>query len=141
LNPAVANDDFDAAVAIAQAEFDRHRPDVVVASWRGVGNPLAEWHGDGVHLQPLDGGQSVIASRAASIQAPNTGKAQMADGTIRKLIPNGFGFIETESGKDLFFHSTSVQDVSFHQLRVGQKVSYTEGQGLKGPCAENVKPV
>jgi hypothetical protein len=32
LNPAVPDDDFDAVVAIAQAEFDWHQPDVVVGS-------------------------------------------------------------------------------------------------------------
>jgi len=35
LNPALPDDDFDAAVRIAQAEFDQHRPDVVVGSSRG----------------------------------------------------------------------------------------------------------
>ena len=35
LNPAVPDDDFDAAVKIAQAEFDKHHPDVVVGSSRG----------------------------------------------------------------------------------------------------------
>ena len=35
LNPALPDDDFDAAVAIAQAEFDRGKPDVVVGSSRG----------------------------------------------------------------------------------------------------------
>jgi hypothetical protein len=35
LNPALPDDDFDAAIAIAQAEFDRHKPDVVVGSSRG----------------------------------------------------------------------------------------------------------
>ena len=35
LNPALPDNDFDAAVAIAQAEFDQHQPDVVVGSSRG----------------------------------------------------------------------------------------------------------
>jgi len=35
LNPALPDDDFDAAVRIAQAGYDRHRPDVVVGSSRG----------------------------------------------------------------------------------------------------------
>ncbi|MEI8373336.1 MAG: hypothetical protein WCJ35_10960 [Planctomycetota bacterium] len=35
LNPALPDDDFDAAVRIAQAEFNQHRPDVVVGSNRG----------------------------------------------------------------------------------------------------------
>jgi len=35
LNPALPDDDFDAAVTIAQAEYDQGRPDVVVGSSRG----------------------------------------------------------------------------------------------------------
>ena len=35
LNPHLPNDDFDAAVAIAQAEYDQGQPDVVVGSSRG----------------------------------------------------------------------------------------------------------
>jgi hypothetical protein len=35
LNPALPDEDFAEAVRIAQAEFDRHRPDVVVGSSRG----------------------------------------------------------------------------------------------------------
>ena len=65
----------------------------------------------------------------------------MPEGSIKKLTEKGFGFINTGKGKDLFFHSSSLQGVSFDDLHEGQKVSYTEGQGPKGPCAENVKPV
>lgn len=35
INPALPDDDFPEAVRIAQAEFDRHKPDVVVGSSRG----------------------------------------------------------------------------------------------------------
>jgi CspA family cold shock protein len=65
----------------------------------------------------------------------------MAEGIIKKLTDKGFGFINTGKEKDLFFHSSSLQDVSFDELHEGQKVSYTEGRGPKGPCAENVKPL
>jgi CspA family cold shock protein len=65
----------------------------------------------------------------------------MAEGTIKRLTDKGFGFIDTGKAKDLFFHSSALQGVRFDELREGQKVSYTEGQGKKGPCAENVKPM
>ena len=65
----------------------------------------------------------------------------MAEGTIKRLTNKGFGFISTGGAKDLFFHSSSLEGVSFEELREGQKVSYTEGRGPKGPCAENVKLV
>ena len=35
LNPALDDDDFDAAVSTAQAEYDQHKPDVIVGSSRG----------------------------------------------------------------------------------------------------------
>jgi cold shock protein len=63
----------------------------------------------------------------------------MTEGSIKRLTDKGFGFIETASGKDLFFHSTALDGVSFESLRVGQRVQFTEGMGPKGPRAEVVK--
>jgi CspA family cold shock protein len=64
----------------------------------------------------------------------------MAEGTIKKKTDKGFGFIDTGGGEDIFFHSTNC-DVSYDDLQEGQRVSFTEGSGPKGPRAENVKPV
>lgn len=65
----------------------------------------------------------------------------MAEGTIKKVMQKGFGFIDTASGKDLFFHSSNLEGLTFEELQEGQRVSYTEGSGPKGPCAENVRPI
>lgn len=35
INPQLPDDDFDAALRTAQAEFDKHQPDVIVGSSRG----------------------------------------------------------------------------------------------------------
>jgi CspA family cold shock protein len=63
----------------------------------------------------------------------------MADGTIKRLTDKGFGFIADASGKDLFFHMSSVEGVRYEDLREGEKVTFDVGQGPKGPRAENVK--
>ncbi len=63
----------------------------------------------------------------------------MSEGTIKRLTDKGFGFISNNSGTDLFFHMSAVVDVRFEELREGQKVSYDEGRGPKGPRAENVR--
>ena len=65
----------------------------------------------------------------------------MAEGTIKKVTQKGFGFIDTGTGEDLFFHSSNLEGVTFEQLSEGQRVTYTEGRGEKGPRAENVKLV
>ena len=64
----------------------------------------------------------------------------MAEGTIKKLTDKGFGFIDTGNGEDMFFHTSSVVGVSYEDLREGQKVTFSLGEGPKGPRAEDVKP-
>lgn len=63
----------------------------------------------------------------------------MAEGTIKRLTDKGFGFIDTGSERDMFFHSSSLQGVRYDDLQEGQRVSFDEGNGPKGPCAENVQ--
>ncbi len=65
----------------------------------------------------------------------------MTEGTIKKITDKGFGFIENPTGKDLFFHSSSVEGARFEELREGQRVSFDVGQGPKGPCAERVQVI
>ena len=65
----------------------------------------------------------------------------MPEGTIKTITTKGFGFIDIGTDTDMFFHSSNVDGVRFEELQEGQRVSYTEGQGPKGPRAENVKPV
>lgn len=65
----------------------------------------------------------------------------MAEGTIKKLTDKGFGFIDIGGGKDLFFHMSNLEGARFDDLREGQRVSFEEGRGPKGPRAENVRIV
>jgi CspA family cold shock protein len=69
----------------------------------------------------------------------------MASGKIKKLVQDkGFGFIQTGSGEDVFFHHSIVADHGFDNLTEGQAVEYAveEGQGGKGkgPRAASVTP-
>jgi CspA family cold shock protein len=51
----------------------------------------------------------------------------------------GFGFISREGGQDLFVHFSNISGDGFKTLQEGQAVTFTEGQGQKGPQAENVE--
>lgn len=64
-------------------------------------------------------------------------------GTIKTLVQQkGFGFISREGeDKDLFFHSTELQGVSFDELSVGDEVTFDVIQGEKGPAAVKVSRV
>ena len=50
----------------------------------------------------------------------------------------GFGFIERESGPDLFAHFSAISGSGFKTLAEGQRVEFTIAQGQKGPQAENI---
>ncbi len=50
----------------------------------------------------------------------------------------GFGFIEQDSGEDIFVHYTSIQGDGFKTLMEGQRVEYEVTDGPKGLKAENV---
>jgi cold shock protein len=61
-----------------------------------------------------------------------------ANGTIKRITDRGFGFIATPEGPEYFFHQSGCVGTPFDDLREGQAVSFTVGQGPKGPRAENV---
>lgn len=65
----------------------------------------------------------------------------MAKGTIKKLIKDkGYGFIQTEEGKDLFFHQSQLEGLEYSSLNEGQQVEYEAGTGRGGrPEAAKVK--
>lgn len=48
----------------------------------------------------------------------------------------GYGFIEQESGDDLFVHHSEIQGTP---LQEGEAVEFDVGEGRKGPCATNVR--
>jgi cold shock protein len=51
----------------------------------------------------------------------------------------GYGFIEQESGEDIFVHQSEIQQEGFRYLEAGENVEYEVGEGRKGPCALKVK--
>jgi CspA family cold shock protein len=50
----------------------------------------------------------------------------------------GFGFIEQESGPDVFAHFSAIESTGFKTLAEGQRVQFKITQGQKGPQAENI---
>jgi CspA family cold shock protein len=53
----------------------------------------------------------------------------------------GFGFIEQESGPDVFAHFSAITGDGHKSLAESQKVEFTVTQGEKGPQAENIVAV
>jgi cold shock CspA family protein len=51
----------------------------------------------------------------------------------------GFGFLETQDGREVYFHKNSVLDGSTRQVAPGARVTFCEEMGEKGPQASTVK--
>jgi CspA family cold shock protein len=102
-------------------------------------------HARARHLRRTEANTGLSVRAGANFLAQrdttNHGELKMAEGTIKRLTDKGFGFIENGSGTDMFFHMSAVEGVRFSDLREGQKVSYNEGRGPKGPRAENVRVI
>ena len=66
----------------------------------------------------------------------------MAEGIVKWFNDRkGFGFIEQESGPDVFVHHSGINASGFKSLKEGDRVSFEIKQGPKGPSAENVTVV
>ena len=85
---------------------------------------------------PVPRGQ-VILINTQEMMMSNTVK-----GTVKWFNESkGFGFIEQESGPDVFAHFSAISGSGFKTLAEGQAVEFTVTQGQKGPQAENIVAV
>ncbi|MBI3159707.1 MAG: cold-shock protein [Chloroflexi bacterium] len=50
----------------------------------------------------------------------------------------GYGFIERQTGEDVFVHFSAIMTDGFRTLEEGQRVEFTVEQGQKGLQAQNV---
>ncbi len=57
---------------------------------------------------------------------------------VRLFEDEGYGFLETADGREVYFHENSVLDGAFHRLSVGMEVRFAEEPGEKGPQASTV---
>ena len=68
--------------------------------------------------------------------------ADRESGTVKWFNDSkGYGFIQRESGGDVFVHHSAIRIEGFRTLSEGQRVEFQVVQGQKGPAAEDVVPL
>jgi cold shock CspA family protein len=66
--------------------------------------------------------------------------APSARARVARVFPeDGYGFLETADGREIYFHERSVLRGAFPRLRVGSPVRYAEEPGREGPQASTVE--
>ena len=73
------------------------------------------------------------------LDARVTAHAPPSLGAVAWIFPEeGYGFLRTAEGRELYFHERSVLRGGFDRLRVGDVVRYAEEEGENGPQASTV---
>lgn len=81
--------------------------------------------------------QDYVRERRGLVKAHDT----PPHGKVSKLFPQeGYGFVETADGEEIYFHRNSVLD-DFADLEIGSEVRFTEEEGERGPQATSLRLV
>jgi CspA family cold shock protein len=66
----------------------------------------------------------------------------MAEGRVKWFNDGkGYGFIEADSGHDVFVHFSAIEGEGFKSLAEGDQVTFDEERGAKGPQAARVRKI
>jgi CspA family cold shock protein len=72
----------------------------------------------------------------------NSMSGNKEQGTVKWFnASKGFGFIQRQSGEDVFVHFSAIQSEGYKSLNEGQAVEFQVVKGPKGLQAENVVPL
>jgi ribosomal subunit interface protein len=79
--------------------------------------------------------EDYVRKRRAKVKTHET----LPHGYIKELFPEqDYGIIDTQDGRDVYFHRNSVIDADFDKLNVGDSVHFSEEMGAEGPQATTV---
>jgi cold shock CspA family protein len=68
--------------------------------------------------------------------------AQETMGFVTKLFPEeGYGFLRSHDGREIYFHSNSLVHEDFQWLKIGTGVRFVEAEGEEGPQVSTLQIV
>ena len=83
--------------------------------------------------------EGVISEDSGLVPEPDHGPSGREVGTVKWFNPSkGYGFVERESGDDVFVHFSEIQADGYRTLAEGQRVEFTVAEGAKGMQATSV---
>ena len=105
-------------------------------------DPLLNHAHEDVHVaveDAFDAVERILKEYSREIQGEVKTDVVQDRGLVDRLFPEeGYGFIQTRDGRDIYFHRNSVLNGGFERLRQGMEVRFSEEEGEKGPQASTV---
>ena len=90
----------------------------------------------------FDAARRRLQDRARRRRGDVKAKSDVPTGRVVRLFPyEGYGFLETTDGREIYFHRNSVLRGAFARLNIGAEVRYAEEAGVRGPQASTVAPL
>ena len=87
----------------------------------------------------FDAGKRQLEEHARKRRGDVKTHVESPRGTVAKIFPfDGYGFIMTNDGREIYFHRNSVIEPTFDRLEEGAEVAFLEEQGKEGPQAVRV---
>ncbi len=123
------------------------RVDIKVPGWEVVINREPTKHSthEDVYVsiqQAFDAARRQLQDYARRQRGEVKGHEGVPIARVSKLFADeGYGFLETADGREIYFHRNSVLDGHFEHMEVGTEVHFAEEDGEKGPQASTVRPV
>jgi len=103
----------------------------------GYLGPCGEWRYSGSSGVP-----AVAVSTNCNLNPIRTHRSMKEQGTVKWFnAAKGYGFIQRESGEDVFVHFSSIVGNGYRSLEEGARVSFEVKTGPKGLQAANVERV
>jgi cold shock CspA family protein/ribosome-associated translation inhibitor RaiA len=79
---------------------------------------------------------------ARQVRGQTKAHVPQPSGRVSKLFPEeGYGFLTTPDGSEVYFHKNSVLNDAFNRLTIGKRVTFNEELGEKGAQASTVRVV
>jgi ribosomal subunit interface protein len=83
--------------------------------------------------------ERVLEDYARQLHSTTGTRRKPPHGLVASIfVERGYGFIQTEDGREIYFHRNSVLGGAFEKLQVGARVRFAEEDGDKGPQASTV---
>ncbi len=83
--------------------------------------------------------QRQLADHVRRLDARVKAHAPQARAAVARILPDeGYGFLRTPDGREIYFHERSVLRGAFSRLRAGTEVRFVEEAGDEGPQASTV---